>query len=346
MADDATLVDRLVERSDAERARRPMLALELAHAGCALAAAVDRRTTSTGVWLALQMRAWAVTASAERALGALDRAEAALNVALGFLGADRYPGERRALDQARTARRAAYIRSDQGRTTEALALIDDAAETFVHIGRPKAAATCRVDQAAILATGGRTTEAIGVLTATLEQGFDQLSPFTRAAAVHNMALYLHEIGGDHDTQAEALRWLSLAMRTNRRRPMSVDQLKLLGMWGLMAVRVGDIDGGLQALERAAEGFARLGAIVPQASALLDLVRLTARHRRPDGVRRAAGRLFPLLNRLHAHPEIRAGLVQILRAIDRGELRPPLVERVRGALRALEKRRARERPVTG
>lgn len=331
--DDLSLSRQMITRAESLRPHHPGRALELARAGRALAATVDRVGVTTGTWLSLQADAWSAVGSAARARGALREAEQALNVAIGFVHDQAYPEEQRLIDQCRLAQRAAYLRSSQGRHGEALDLIDDAIAVQESLSTPADLARCRVDRAAILAAAGRYREALAGLIHTLEADSDVLPPRTRLAAVHNAALYFHHLADGPRSTAEALRWLRLAIQLHQRHGESIDAIKLRALLGLTAARQGEVDHAMTILNEAAMGFGRHGAIPEHTMALLDLARLALAHGRPEALTTVAGQLFPLLQRLRPAPEIRQGVLDVVRAIHQGRLRPTLVERAAMPLRA-------------
>ncbi len=331
--DDFALSRQMISRAESLRQRHPRRALELARAGRTLAASVKRARVGAGAWLLLQADAWSAVGSAARAGGELREAEAALNVAIGFINDDAYPDSERLTKQCRLAQRAAYLRSSQQRHAEALELVDDAIRVYESLAATSELARCHVDRAAILAAGGRYREALSLLIQTLETASHRLTPQARLAAVHNTALYLYHLAEGPTSTAEALHWLRLAIRYHQQHRESLDSLKLQALLGLTAARLGEVDRGMAALRIACIGFARHGAVTEHTMALLDLARLALAHGRPEALISIAGQLFPLLQQLRRVPEIHQAVLTVVRAIHQGCLRAAHVDRAVVPLRA-------------
>ena len=331
MTTDLHLCRRLVARADSMRQQDPERAVILADAARSLASALDRRCVARGPWRALQAEAWGATSSALRARGESDVAEGALNVALAMVGA-----EARAFDPTlppRLAQRAAYLRADQERYTEALELITEATRTFAQLGRRRLLATAMVDRAVILGTAGRKRAAVRALRISLEHHGSAMDRRTRLAAVHNTAVFLHETARTPTERREALRWLRLAIRCHDHLPAKAERHKLRALLGLSSLDLGLVDQGFEALWTAFLAFRRIGALHQQASILLDLARAALLHERPNDLLRISGEMFSLRRGFTHDRPIERALRRLHRALQDGGLTPRLVANTAEAMRA-------------
>lgn len=333
---DPRLCRQLVERADLMRQQDPRRAVSLADAARALASSVDRRRMHRGSWRALQAEAWGAMSGALRALGEGDAAESTLNVAIAFVEA-----EARAFDPTlppRLAQRAAHLRAGQERYREALSLIDEAVHELSSLGRHRLLATALVDRAVILGAAGRKRLAVRALRKALEGYGASMSRRTRLAAVHNVAVFLHEAARTPKERREALHWLRLAMRLHEAVPASVERHKLRALCGLTALELGLLDEGFAALWSAYAAFSRLGIARQRASILLDIAQSALRFDRRDELRTVAGEMFGLRRAFSAERSCWTALGRLHRALQRGGLTPGLIARTAEAVGTGESRR--------
>lgn len=319
---DSYLCRSLVARADSMRQQDPGRAVSLADAARSLASSLDRRQLARGPWRALQAETWGAMSSALRALGKSDDAEGALNVALAFVGEDALTFDRTLA--ARLAQRAAYLRSGQERYAEAIELITEATRTFARLGRRHLLATALVDRAVILGNAGRKRAAIRGFRRALDAHGGAMNRRTRLAAIHNTAVFLHEVARTTEERREALRWLRLAIRCHDRMPAEAERHKLRALLGLTALDLGLVDAGFDALWTAYSASKRMGARGQQASILLDLVHAALHHERSDALRRVSGELFSLRQSFAHDRESEKALGRLHRALEDGGLTPTLV----------------------
>lgn len=334
-AHDVELCRKLIARADEMRHQDPARALELARAGRNLAAGLDRARLGDAGWHGLQAEAWGVLASVLRAVSKLDEAEGALNVAIAFAGGVAATSRDDPTLAPRLAQRAAYLRASQQRYDEALELIEEAVTAFRELRAPAQLATCLVDRSVILADAGWKPQALIVLQRTLRRYRARMAPRTFLAAVHNIAVFLHDLARSRPAMQEAIAWLRFAIRCHERYPETLGLLKLYALHGLTAIRLGEIGPGVASLWAAHGGFKRLGARRQQAINLLDLAAVALQHERRRDLRRVGGEMFPVLRAFDHDPEARQALVRFCRALVDGTLTTRLIRRVATALRAGE-----------
>jgi tetratricopeptide (TPR) repeat protein len=267
----------------------------------------------------------------QRALGHSDHAEATLNVALAFL--DSAVTEHDPSLPPRLAQRAAYLRAGQGRFTEALELIDEAVHSFEAQGRQRLLATALIDRAVILGDTGRKRLAVRALRDALGQHGRTMSRRTFLAAIHNTAVFLHEVARSNDETREALAWLRLAIRCHARLPATAERIKLRALLGLSAIRVGSIDDGLTELWCAHDAFKQLRFTRHQALTLLDLAQAALTHHLRGDLRRIAGEMFALLHAFGHDSEHRTLLLRFCHALQHDALTESIVARPAQAIRA-------------
>lgn len=333
------LCRRLLEAADDLRFENPREAVRVAEWARDSAAALDRRTVGKTEWLALQAEAWAVCGSALRSISELGEAEGAINVALAFLEAPELEAERRLDARARLAQRAAYLRRDQRRFAEALLLIDEAIEVFREQGDTEAAAGAWADRGLILGRSGRQREAIAHLGEALDQLDPDRNPRNFLAAIYNTALYLYELADSSpEIDALAARWLKLACRGHRLLPPDgLGALKLETLRALTALRLGQVDRGLEGLWRTQKGFERLGAAWEQARTLLHLAHAYLAQGGTKEVKRVASRLFPVFRSMKNDREASAALMLFYNAALAETATLEMVDHAAAALRKAQAR---------
>jgi tetratricopeptide (TPR) repeat protein len=297
--------------------------LSLAERARDLAAGIDAETVGNVHWAALQAEAWAVLGSTFRAVGDLARAENALNIALYFLDSTRPVADPAA--SARWAQRAAYLRSDQRRSAEALDLIATAIDELEQLGDSARLSCAWVDRGVILHRAGRTRDAISCLRRAFEKLEREREPRVYLAATHNMALYLQEVAEGPAELAEALRWLEQAIQEHARLPERISLLKLRVLAALTAIRLGQRETGTAELWRAFEGFRALDSTLNQAVVLLHLIGLALAAGDLSETQRLAGLLFPLFSRLAVDEPSSRALKAFLRAAQTQSLTVDAVE---------------------
>lgn len=331
---------KLLRQADDLRLSDPTAAVRVAEGARDLAARLDRDAMPHGRWLALQAEAWAILGSAWRAVADLRRAENALNVANAFLDAAEKQRDLDPWARPRLAQRACYLRCDQGRFDEALTLNRETLIAYRELADPQGEAGALVDRALILGRRRQTRPAMACLTSAFSLLDPVQSPRSFRAAVHNMAIYLHETAEGGAAEREADRWLALAARHHARFPEDLDRLKLHMLEGSVALRRGAVEEGIRKLWLAHDGFERSSSVHNQAVVLLQLAGVSLARGETAEVRRIAGRLFPVLRRLSVDRETNAALMLFYKAAQADAVTSELLER---ALRGVGEGRALSRP---
>ncbi len=331
----------LVVAADELRFRDPGRALVRAREACEAAAGCEPQAAKSADWLKLQAEAWAVLASAYRAVGDFQHAENAINLAISFLQAvppnavlkDAAPKDAASRETvgptvwARLAQRASYLRCSQKRFSEALALSQDALLIYEQAEDSLAAGSAWVDRALIFARSGDPETAIDLLERCLPQLDERQDPRSYLAAVHNMAYYRLRVATTPSEEQEGLRWLEQARRLHQERPEPHGLLQLQAVAAVAAIRFGRRDQGVQELWRIYRGFEELQALPEQMLALLHLADCAVAENDDDEVMRIAGLLFPLLSKTRLPEVARAALLRFLGAARSRSVTQDLVTRV-------------------
>ncbi len=317
----------LLRLADKLRNRDPKRAVEIAKSARDLAAGVDRESVGCRRWLALQAEAWATLGSAYRGVADLRQAEGALNVALAFLSARELEPPLDPFAFASLAQRASYLRCDQGRYPEALDLNEEALDRYRELAATQQMAGALVDRALILGRCGRFRLAMACLVQALSRLDPVASPRSYLAAVHNMAIYLHEGATTREHDLEAKKWLALAARQHARLPERVNLLKLRMLEASIAIRLGSVAEGVAKLWRAHDGFERLGSVHNQILVLLQLAALSLKSGETREVKRIAGKMFPIFRKLKVDRETSASLMLFCRAAQADAATLDLLDRV-------------------
>lgn len=319
---------REIRNADELRYTHPRRALNAARKALERTSRLDDSICGSNEWQLLQADAWAVLGSALRAAAELCDAESAFNVAMNFLKAGRANPERR----AELAQRIAVLRLDQQRYGDALSLLEGAYEVFEDLGKSQRAAGALADLGLVLGRWGQPKVGLSFLGLALDRLDPRRRPRNFLAAVHNTALLLHELADDFESRGLALDWLRLAQRCHSLVPESLNLLKLRGLLGLAAIRLGALQEGFHELEQAADGFRQLGAVHEQAIVLLHLAGAHFGRGDQDNVRRVAGQLFPIFRHLEMGNEARAALLLFLSAVHADRTTTGLIERVTATMR--------------
>lgn len=330
---------RLLERVEELRFEDPREALRVAERARDRVASLDREEIGVDDWLALQADAWAVFGSALRSVYDFSDSEGALNVALAFLSSPELKEHASPLAFAQLAQRAAYLRCDQGRFQEALDLVDEAISISRDVGATQAEAGAMVDRGVILGRAGHKEDAIAHLGEALDRIDPDRNPRNFLAAVHNTALYLHELADDSPQVNElALKWLKLAHRCHKMLPPEgLGVWKLRTLQGLTSVRLGQAERGIRELWRAQAGFQGLGAAYEQAFTLLHLASVYQVRGDAAEVKRVAAQLFPVFHSLKFDREASAALLLFYNAAQAKSTTRELIERVSSTLREAQAR---------
>jgi len=319
---------RLLGEVEEVRRHNPGLSLLMAAEVRQLAARLDRAEAGESAWLRLQAEVWIVLAGIYRSLDDLGQTEAALNVALAFLDQQQQPASC-SPTHARLACRAAYLRCDQGRTAEALALIDEAIGIHRRLG--SLVASVWVDRAVILTRAGRPTAALDDLASALDTPGISAQPRTFLAAIHNMSWLLQQQASSAAETREAFDWLRLAVRLHTVVPEELSLFKLHGLLGITAFKLGAIDEATEHLWLAHSGFHRLGAAREQAGALLEIAAIELSRGAAQAVKRLAGHLFSILRHPALPRDCAAGLLLFARAAQAERATPELIRAVQARL---------------
>jgi len=321
------LCHRLIREADDLQHRHPERAVREAERARDLAAGFERDAIGHPEWFALQADAWAVLGSAYRSAGELRQAEGALNVALALLDAQELRDHLDPLAHPRLAQRASYLRCAQERFDEALLLNEEALSAYEILRDLQRLAGALLDRVTIVGWSGRNRAAVLYLAGALELMDPEENPRYHLAAVHNMALALHQIAETREENLEALEWLRLARRNHTRTPEEINLLNLRMIEGSTAVRLGQVAEGIETLWMAHDGFERLGSVHDQAIVLLRLAGVFLAQGHTDKVKRISGQLFPIFRRLEVDRETNAALMLFFKSAQTKTATLDLVEQV-------------------
>ncbi|MEM8932973.1 MAG: hypothetical protein AAGE94_17440 [Acidobacteriota bacterium] len=321
--------ERLIASVDHLRRRHPWRAPARARAARDFVATLEPGTDRIG-WLHLQVAAWGALGSAQRTVGDLVRAERALTVAAALLAS--VPTDRQDHRiRARLLQRASYLRSDQGRITEALTLNRDVVRGFEHVGDRQEAASALLDRALFVHRSGRSRAAIPMVERALQILDPSVDPRRHRAALHNLAVY-HLASADRGPAvAEACAHVDRALDTHGRDPDPLSLLKLWGAVAFAATRLGPREEALEALRQIQDEAEALGSSPTRAMVLLRRLAEAVEDGRRSEANRLAGRLYPLLRRLDLPAALRTELVRGLAA---AQGRPISIEAVRRIARQM------------
>ncbi len=319
----------LLNLSQEGRYADPQEGAKLAEIAVAVAETLDGVLYGPALLQDLKARAWAYLGNAKRVLSDFRAADHAFQVAESHLA--RGTGDR--LEKARLLDLKASLRNYQGRTEEALALLNrviaiyQRAQQKHHLGR------------ALLNKGHVCFWAEDYETAIvlLRQGLALTDPQREAKLVviaqHNLALVLHEIGRNEEA-------LSLATRTRARYlelgDHATNLVRLQFLEAKIALSLGRLEQAEGGLQEARRGFTQRGMAYDVALVSLDLAEVFTRQGRHAEVRALSEEMVPIFQSRELHREAIAALIVFQKAVEMESLTLGFIHEVADQLQKLRR----------
>ncbi|HEV7515196.1 MAG TPA: hypothetical protein VGR07_02745 [Thermoanaerobaculia bacterium] len=314
------LCDLLLEASREWGFQDPGRALDLAELGAAVAAHLSHAFYGTARVNDLAARAWATLANAERIRSDFRSAEK------GFSQAERLlkEGTGDPLEKARVLLLKASLRGNQGRSREALRLLDRVG----HIARRNddlhLVGKALIAKGFLCGVAGRPAEAIRLLSEGLARVDIAVEPRLLVAARHNLVLYLSESG----RQQEALALLA------ETRPLYVelgDRMNLMRLqWveGKIALALGNFEPAEALLQEVRQELVARELGFDAALLSLDLARIYAQQGRSAEMRQLAFEILPIFQSRDVQREALAAVIVFQKAAEMDRVTLDLVQELR------------------
>ena len=278
----------------------------------------------------LQGYAWGFVANSWRVHGELSRAEEAFlrSDVLWKAGAPADPG---LLDGSLLIELKASLRRYQGRTTEALSLLDQALSAS---GSEEAQCRIRINKANTLELMGESEGAIAELRQAMrlsERSRNQRLPFLVRFA---LASNLHELARYTEAQELLPKVQELAKRLGN----ELDLVRVLWLQGRLAAALGRVEEALAAWEQVRRYFTSKRIAYDAALVTLELAVLNLEHGKAGEVKRLTAGMLWIFESQAVHQEALAALGLFCEAVRKEEANAGLARRVADYLQ-----RARHQP---
>ncbi|HWM95391.1 MAG TPA: tetratricopeptide repeat protein [Thermoanaerobaculia bacterium] len=296
------LCDQLETASRQAWADDPAAALELAGLAVEIAERLDADRYGEALVEDARALAWAYLGNARRIAGDLDRSEEALARA----EAHYRKFETDLLTEAEILGFEASLRNTQGRFAEAATLLDRVLRLYRETGDRHQEGRALILKGMILGDGGDFREAVRHLGAGLHLVDGAAEPRLLLVARHNLAWYLSDDGRHREALAALEPHRQLYLELGNR----MDLLRLRWLEGRIALGLGRLDEGEEALGLAREAFLEQGICFDAALVSLDLAMVHARRGDTAGVQRIASEIVPVFQACGVHPEAIAALLLV------------------------------------
>ncbi|MCB1034734.1 MAG: hypothetical protein KDD47_12960, partial [Acidobacteria bacterium] len=244
-----SLCELLLERSWEEGFDHPAEALELAELAVGLAAELHtQHLVPQPLIFDLKARAWAFLGNARRITSDLRGAEKAFELAESLIR--RGTGD--PVEEGRILELQASLAMATRRLDEAGRLLTRASGLYQRAGSVHLRGRCRVSQGLLWGQREEPAKAVEYLRRGLEEIDSTREPRLQLVAIHNLCLYLSELG----RRQEALDLLARARQLHAELANSLDLVRLRWLEGRMALASGRIEEAEQAFVEVREEFIR------------------------------------------------------------------------------------------
>jgi tetratricopeptide (TPR) repeat protein len=320
----------LLNLSQEGRFADPQEGAKLAEIAVAVAESLDPAVYGPALLQDLKARAWSFLGNAKRVLSDFRAAEHVFHVAESHLA--RGTGDR--LEKARLLDLKASLRNYQGRSEEAIALLNRVIAIYQRAKQKHLLGRALLNKGHVCIWAGDLETAI----ALLRQGLTLTDPLREAKLVltaqHNIAYVLNELGRHEEA-------LAMVARSRGRYAELGDALNLVRLQFLEAKialamgRLEQAEAGLQEVRRA---FSERGMAYDVALASLDLAEVYARLERHPAVVALAREMVTLFQSREQHREAIAAVIVFQQAVEAERATVEVLEVIHRAAGELQKLR--------
>ena len=317
-----------IERSRSLRRRDPDGMLMSASFAVSLAERMEPQGQSSEQIADLQARAWAELGNARRVAGELADAEADLGRALDR--ADRGTGDRSLLADLMDLSASLFV--DQRRFPEALRLLDGVEGLHRAAGDLHAAGRALVSKGTATGHALDHEAAIGLLVEALRLLDAQREPRLVLMAIHNLLMFLVEVG----RSAEAARLFAQSRSLYRTYAVGLDRLRAGWLEGRIAAGQGDDASAETAFKEVRSGF--VDAAMPYDAALvsLELAAVWLRRGRAAEIQGLVDEMLAIFQARRIRREAIGALLVLREACERQGATAALLQAVTAELQKLER----------
>jgi tetratricopeptide (TPR) repeat protein len=306
----------------------PREARELAE--LAVTAAENLNTLHYGPALVqdLKARAWAALGNAQRVISDFRSAEQCFQVAESHLA--RGTGDR--LERARLLDLKASLRNYQGRTEEAISLLNRAIAIYPRSGQKHLLGRTLLNKGHVMMWSGDLETSI----ALLRQGLALVDGERDARLVvnshHNLAYVLNELGRHREALSIVSRTRQLYLEVGDR----VSLLRLEFLEGQIAMALGRLEQAEGIFREVRRSFGEKEMAYDAALATLDLAEVYARQGRSTEMQSLAQEMLPIFKARDLHREAIAALIMFQQAAEQNSVTLSLIQEVTDRLQRVRR----------
>lgn len=298
----------LLNLSQEGRYDDPREGAQLAEIGVAVAETLDPKLYGPALLQDMKARAWAFLGNAKRVLSDFRAADHAFQVAESHLA--RGTGDR--LEKARLLDLKASLRNYQGRSEEALALLNRVIAIYQRAQQKHLLGRALLNKGHVCIWAEDLETAIVLLRQGLALTDAEREAKLVATAQHNLAYVLNEIGRHEEALAMAARTRARYLELGDHATNLVRLQFLEAKIALAMGRLEQAEAGFRAVRRQ---FTGLGMAYDVALVSLDLAEVYTRQGRHGEVQRLAEEMVPIFQSRELHREAIAALIVFQKAVE-------------------------------
>ncbi|HZF13655.1 MAG TPA: tetratricopeptide repeat protein [Thermoanaerobaculia bacterium] len=327
------LCELILQRSSETVGLEPREGKETAELAVAVAESLSPVLYGAPLVQDLKARAWAILGNTNRVLSDFRSAEQCFQVAESHLA--RGTGDR--LERARLLDLKASLRNYQGRTEEAISLLNRAIAIYQRAGQRHLLGRTLLNKGHVSMWAGELETSI----ALLRQGLALVDPERDARLVvtshHNLAYVLNELGRHREALAIAGRTRQLYLEVGDR----LNLLRLEFLEGQIALALGRLEQAEGIFREVRRSFSEKEMAYDAALASLDLAEVYARQGRHADMQVLAQEMLPIFKSRELQREAIAALIMFQQAAEQDGVTVSLIQEVTGCLQRVRKHSAGE-----
>ena len=318
----------LLLQKAAEAAGEPREMRELSELAVTAAESLRTMSYSPALVQDLKARAWAGLGNAHRVLADFRAAEQCFQVAESHLA--RGSGDR--LERARLLDLKASLRNYQGRTEEAISLLNRAIAIYQRSGQRHLLGRALLSKGHVTMWTGDLETAIALLRQGLPLVDPERDPKLVVTSHHNLAYVLNELGQHREALAIVARTRQLYLEVGDR----LNLLRLEFLEGQIALALGRLEQAEGIFREVRRSFSEKEMAFDAALATLDLAEVYARQGRSTEMQGLAQEMLPIFKSRELHREAIAALILFQQAAEKNCVTLGLIHEVTGCLQKVRR----------
>ncbi|HEV7516307.1 MAG TPA: tetratricopeptide repeat protein [Thermoanaerobaculia bacterium] len=311
----------------------PREAKELAELAVTLAESLSPVVYGPALVQDWKARAWACLGNANRVLSDFRSAEQCFQVAESHLA--RGTGDR--LERARLLDLKASLRNYQGRTEEAISLLNRAIAIYQRSGQRHLLGRALLNKGHVTMWSGDLETSIALLRQGLALVDGERDAKLVVTSHHNLAYVLNELGQHREALAIVSRTRQLYLEVGDR----LNLLRLEFLEGQIAMALGRLEQAEGIFREVRRSFGEKEMAYDAALATLDLAGVYARQGRSAEMQPLAQEMLPIFESRELHREAIAALIMFQQAAERNSVTLSLIQEVTGCLQRVRRHTAGE-----